>query len=43
MSAANFALTQPVYEPEKALEFLRLYEDQYGKLELSLMVGILPL
>jgi len=42
-NGANFALTQPVYEPEKALDFLRLYEDKYGKLEIPLLVGILPL
>ena len=42
-NGANFALTQPVYEPEKALEFLKRYEDQFGKLEMPLLVGILPL
>ncbi len=42
-NGANFALTQPVYQPEKALEFLRLYEAQYGKLEIPVLVGILPL
>ena len=42
-NGANFALTQPVYQPEKALEFLKLYADQYGELELPLLVGVLPL
>jgi len=42
-NGANFALTQPVYDPERARKFLHLYEDQYGKLELPLLVGILPL
>ena len=42
-NGADFALTQPVYQPEKALEFLRLYEAQNGKLEIPLLVGILPL
>ncbi len=42
-NGANFALTQPVYEPEKALEFLKHYENQFGKLEIPILVGILPL
>lgn len=42
-NGANFALTQPVYKPEKALKFLKHYEDQFGKLEIPLLVGILPL
>jgi len=42
-NGADFALTQPVYQPEKALEFLRLYADRYGELEIPLLVGILPL
>ena len=42
-NGANFALTQPVYDPDKALQFLHLYEQQYGKLEIPVLVGILPL
>jgi homocysteine S-methyltransferase len=42
-NGANFALTQPVYQPEKALEFLEAYEDQFGKLEIPVLVGVLPL
>jgi homocysteine S-methyltransferase len=42
-NGANFALTQPVYQPEKAKKFLNLYEDKYGQLEIPLLVGILPL
>ena len=42
-NGANFALTQPVYRPEEALKFLKFYEDQYGPLEIPLLVGILPL
>jgi len=42
-SGANFALTQPVYQPGKAHEFLKMYADQYGELEIPLLVGILPL
>lgn len=42
-NGANFALTQPVYNAKKGLEFLRLYEEQFGKLEIPVLVGILPL
>jgi methionine synthase I (cobalamin-dependent)/5,10-methylenetetrahydrofolate reductase len=42
-NGANFALTQPVYQPAKALEFLKLYEKEHGKLEIPILVGILPL
>ncbi len=42
-NGANFALTQPVYEPEKAKAFLDLYADEFGKLEIPVLVGVLPL
>jgi methionine synthase I (cobalamin-dependent)/5,10-methylenetetrahydrofolate reductase len=42
-NGANFALTQPVYQPEKAREFIRLYENQFGELMIPVLVGILPL
>ena len=42
-NGANFALTQPVYQPDKAREFIRMYENQYGELEIPVLVGILPL
>ena len=42
-NGADFALTQPVYQPEIATEFLRRYSDQFGKLEIPVLVGILPL
>jgi homocysteine S-methyltransferase len=42
-SGANFALTQPVYQPEKAQQFLKMYADQHGELDIPILVGILPL
>jgi homocysteine S-methyltransferase len=42
-AGADFALTQPVYQPEQARQFLDIYAEQYGKLEIPLLVGILPL
>ncbi len=42
-AGADFALTQPVYEPELAQEFIEAYEKSYGPLELAVLVGVLPL
>jgi methionine synthase / methylenetetrahydrofolate reductase(NADPH) len=42
-AGADFILTQPVYNPKQAEAFLRRYEDAYGKLEIPVLVGILPL
>jgi methionine synthase / methylenetetrahydrofolate reductase(NADPH) len=42
-AGADFALSQPVYSPEKAELFFKEYESQFGKLEIPVLVGILPL
>lgn len=42
-AGADFFLTQPIYEPEKARAFLDLYEAQFGPLGKPVLVGILPL
>jgi homocysteine S-methyltransferase len=42
-NGADFALTQPVYQPERAQEFMDRYTDTYGPLEIPILVGILPL
>ena len=42
-AGADFALTQPVYEIEPAVNFLELYRDRYGALDLPILVGVLPL
>jgi homocysteine S-methyltransferase len=42
-NGADFFLTQPVYEQEKAQEFLSLYEREYGPLDKPILVGVLPL
>ncbi len=42
-NGADFALTQPIYQPEKALAFLKRYEDEFGPLEIPILAGILPL
>ena len=42
-NGADFALTQPIYQPDKALAFLELYEGAYGPLEIPILAGVLPL
>jgi homocysteine S-methyltransferase len=42
-AGADFLLTQPIYQPEAAREFLKQYEDAYDKLNTPLLVGVLPL
>jgi homocysteine S-methyltransferase len=42
-NGANFALTQPVYQTEAAHQFLEMYAERYGELEIPILVGILPL
>jgi homocysteine S-methyltransferase len=42
-AGADFALTQPVYQPEVAAALLGQYADRYGPLPIPVLVGILPL
>jgi len=42
-NGADFFLTQPIYEPGKAQEFISLYEQEHGPLGKPILVGVLPL
>jgi len=42
-AGADFLLTQPVYQPEAAMGFIRSYQERYGPLETPILVGVLPL
>ena len=42
-NGADFFLTQPVYEPDKALRFLKRYAEEYGDFDHPILVGVLPL
>lgn len=42
-AGADFALTQPVFNPKDAGAFLTRYEDRYGPLTVPVLVGLLPL
>jgi homocysteine S-methyltransferase len=42
-AGADFALTQPVYEARVVNDFLARYEDSYGRLEIPILLGLLPI
>lgn len=42
-NGADFFLTQPVFEPESAAQFLENYTEQHGPLGKPILVGVLPL
>lgn len=42
-SGADYFITQPVYDVEKARNFMKIYEDRFGKLPVPIIVGNLPL
>ena len=42
-AGADFALTQPVFDPVAAQQFLEAYEATYGPLEIPVLVGVMPL
>lgn len=42
-AGADFVLTQPVYEPQVAGAFIQEFEQQYGPIGASILVGVLPL
>lgn len=42
-SGADFALTQPIFDPAAAKVFIRLYEDTYQEKMLPILAGIKPL
>ncbi|MBN2045392.1 MAG: bifunctional homocysteine S-methyltransferase/methylenetetrahydrofolate reductase [Anaerolineales bacterium] len=42
-NGADFFLSQPVYELEKARQFLKTYEEEFGPFTHPILVGVLPL
>lgn len=42
-AGADFILTQPIYNPERAKAFIHGYEECYGPLTTPVLVGVLPL
>ncbi|MBN1262164.1 MAG: bifunctional homocysteine S-methyltransferase/methylenetetrahydrofolate reductase, partial [Anaerolineae bacterium] len=42
-AGVDFLLTQPVYDPGQAQAFIRGYTEEFGPLEIPVLVGVLPL
>ena len=42
-SGADFALSQPVFDAERARAFIEHYQAKYGPLQLPILAGLLPL
>jgi methionine synthase I (cobalamin-dependent)/5,10-methylenetetrahydrofolate reductase len=42
-AGADFALTQPVYQPETARAFIKMIKSELGELKIPILAGILPL
>jgi len=42
-SGMDFILTQPIFQPDLAEEFLEKYAARYGSMEVPVIVGVLPL
>ncbi|RME62394.1 MAG: bifunctional homocysteine S-methyltransferase/methylenetetrahydrofolate reductase [Caldilineae bacterium] len=40
---AHFTMTQPIYDPEVWLRFLRVYEERHGEFPVPVLIGVLPL
>jgi homocysteine S-methyltransferase len=40
---AHFTMTQPIFDPQLWVNFLRLYEDRYGDFPVPVLIGVLPL
>lgn len=43
VAGADFFLSQPVFDPEKARLFIERYEKEYGTFETPILAGLLPL
>jgi methionine synthase I (cobalamin-dependent)/5,10-methylenetetrahydrofolate reductase len=42
-AGADFILTQPVFDPQAASQFLKQYAERYGPLQIPILAGVLPL
>lgn len=39
---AHFTMSQPIYDPQLWLDFLKLYEERHGQFPVPVMIGVLP-
>jgi homocysteine S-methyltransferase len=42
-AGVDFFLTQPLYQPEAGRAFVSRYEEEYGPLDVPILVGVMPL
>jgi homocysteine S-methyltransferase len=42
-AGSDFVITQPIFDPQSALERLRWYREQFADPDLKILIGILPL
>ncbi len=40
---AHFTMTQPIFDPQLWLNFLRVYEERHGEFPVPVLIGVLPL
>ena len=40
---AHFTMTQPIYDPQLWLNFLKLYQERHGEFPVPVLIGVLPL
>ena len=40
---AHFTMTQPIYDPQLWLDFLKIYEERHGAFPVPVLIGVLPL
>ncbi|BAM01577.1 bifunctional homocysteine S-methyltransferase/methylenetetrahydrofolate reductase [Caldilinea aerophila] len=43
IGGAHFTMTQPIFDPQLWLNFVRLYEERHGKFPVPVLIGVLPL
>jgi methionine synthase / methylenetetrahydrofolate reductase(NADPH) len=40
---AHFTMTQPIFDPQLWLDFLKVYEERHGEFPVPVLIGVLPL
>jgi len=40
---AHFTMTQPIYDPQRWLDFLTVYQERHGEFPVPVLIGVLPL
>ena len=40
---AHFTMTQPIFDPQRWLDFLAVYQERHGEFPVPVLIGVLPL